>query len=530
MLERLIGVGSRRKFVLLLGNTGAVLSYVSRGRVQRSWYTSGLDGAARREFTAALHAQPRTPVVVLVDLLEQSYRKEAIPPVSVLDRPKVLQRRLNIVYPTHDLKAALSLGEKTGRRGDLAYMFVALPLSSELESWVAFLHSISNPVSSLGLLPLESTGLASALAHAVMEPGGEAPEWVLLMTQQRTGGFRQVVVRRDKLALTRITPAPTVVGDASAMARSIEQEVKATLSYLTRLGYSARQGLDAIIVGSEEVRAALELSRSMPVRTLHALTPEEAGRLVGVTGVAQPEGAYGELLHSAWFAQKRRASLQLVAEVLGRRQLQLVTARKWGVAALSSSAALLTLYCGYAGWTILDLSHEASLSEQRVAQLRQRLENNRRELESSPENPRRMNVTLEMHERLLAQTVDPAGTLRVVADALAPSVRVAALEWQLREPSAEARRGAQTGPGTPDMALHMVIDLGAVGGVERALEETEAFAARLRQRLDGWRITVVRPPLDILPSQTFSASVDRERPALAPKDLTAEIEISRPPS
>lgn len=526
MLAKLLQPG--RRYVLLLGSTGAVLAYVAGGRVQRVWHAAGGDAQSRQVFAQALGEHPRDAVVVLVDLLEQSYRKEAIPPVSLLDRSKVLARRLSIVYPTHDIKAALPLGEKMGTRGDLAYLFVALPMSSELESWIAFLHSIGNPVSRIGLLPLESAGLAEALIRAVGEPGEEAPEWVVLLTHQRTGGFRQIVVRRGKLALTRITPAPARQDDPHAAARSIEQEVTATLSYLARLGYTARQGLDAIVIGDDALRQALGRSRSMPVRKMHVLAPEEAGELVGLSGLAEEDGAFGELLHAAWFAGKRRTGLQLVAQVLGRRQIQLVAARRYAAAGLSAAAVLIALYCGYAIWNVGLLREDIARAEARVQQLRSKLEANRAAIENSPERPERMNVTLAIHGKLVAETVDPVPTLRAVSQALAPETRLTDLEWQVLETAGGGNRGGQGSnnePPAPETTLDMTLDLQAVGEVEAAIEATESFAQRLRERLDGRAVDIPQPPLDILPTQTFTGSFDARQEVVAPTSLTARITV-----
>ena len=146
-------LGQSRRFVLVIGNAGAVLSYVAAGRVHRRWLINEIDDTSLEEMAKELDKRRRVPLSVLVDVLEQSYRKETIPPVSVLDRRKVLQRRLNIAYPAFDIKAAIRLDEKIGERGDPAYLFVALPSSPELELWIAFLHSVGNPITSVAMLP-----------------------------------------------------------------------------------------------------------------------------------------------------------------------------------------------------------------------------------------------------------------------------------------------------------------------------------------------------------------------------------------
>ena len=142
-----------RRFVMVIGNNGAILSYINNGRVENIWEIRELNESSLATFSSVLDKQRRVPVSILIDLLEQSYRRESIPPVNIFDRPKVLNRRLAIAFPASDIKAAVPLNEVVGQRGDLSYLFVALPTSPEIETWISYIHGIANPISSLGLLP-----------------------------------------------------------------------------------------------------------------------------------------------------------------------------------------------------------------------------------------------------------------------------------------------------------------------------------------------------------------------------------------
>ena len=103
-----------RRYVLIIGNAGAVLSYIVSGQVHARWSVSSADAESLRTIAEALNKRRGAPLTVLFDILEQSYRREAIPPVGVMDRSKVLKRRLTIAYPNFDIKAALALDEKVG--------------------------------------------------------------------------------------------------------------------------------------------------------------------------------------------------------------------------------------------------------------------------------------------------------------------------------------------------------------------------------------------------------------------------------
>ena len=109
-----------RRFIMIIGNGGAMLSCVAGGRIENSWHIDNVDTKSLDSFSAILDENRRTPLSILIDMLEQSYRREAIPPVNMFDRPKVLNRRLGIAFPSNDIKAAVSLDEVVGQRGDLS--------------------------------------------------------------------------------------------------------------------------------------------------------------------------------------------------------------------------------------------------------------------------------------------------------------------------------------------------------------------------------------------------------------------------
>ena len=119
----------------MVGNEGAVLAYVKAGIVERHWAVASDDDVALEGLVEALREESQVPVTLLANVLEQTYRQETVPRVSILDRQKALKRKLQLVFPTHDMKAAMSLGDKPGAKGERRYLFAALPSSPELERW-----------------------------------------------------------------------------------------------------------------------------------------------------------------------------------------------------------------------------------------------------------------------------------------------------------------------------------------------------------------------------------------------------------
>lgn len=537
MLKRLLS--PKPRYVLIIGNAGAVLSYVAGGRVLGKWTVTDFGDAAVERLTNAIEERRRVPVIVLIDMLEQSYRRTAIPPVGPAARRRVIKRRLNIDYPSDEIKAALPLGEKIGPRGDPVYLFVALPSSPELENWIAFLHSISNPIASLAMLPIESASLADALARAITRPDagkgkkGETVEkgkWTLLISQQQTGGFRQIVVRRGRLAMTRLTPDSS---ERSETAGVITQELSSTLGYLTRLGYTESDGLDVIVIGPRSLRETLDRGQ-LPVRSVTVLTPTEAGALLELTNVVDPAGDFGELLYAAWAAGRRKPTVNLAATALGQRQVQVAAARKWVVPALSMSAIMLAAYCGNTVADLWPLRQDVALANTILEQLQGRLNQMNLEIEQYPDQSKKITISLDVLTRLVAETVDPLPMLRAIGESLGPGHHLKRLVWKTEDARVATARQGTYGVSQPDsessptVGIILTLDLGSVTDPERAIAEANALADRLQQRFAEQRVEVVRPPLDILPSQTFVGSSSEDAPLGSVGELSAEILIKGP--
>ena len=494
-----------RRFVMIIGNGGAALSYIADGRIEKTLNISDFDEESLDIFSAALNEHRRAPLSILIDMLEQSYRREAIPPVNMLDRVKVLNRRLGIAFPSYDIKAALSLDEVVGQRGDLSYLFVALPTSPEIETWISFLHGVANPIFTLGLLPLESSRLASALGKMQSDEEQPPADWTLLISLERTGGIRQIVVRHGKLAITRLTPPPPGQIGPVELATAISQEMASTLTYLTRLGYSAGDRLDMIVIGSEEMRETIE-ARQSPGRRTSLFTPSEAARRLNLAEFDDSQDTYGDLLHIAWAASMRKPALEMAGHVLGQRRVQLVAARKWATGSLATSAVALGIFCGSLVFDILEISQDIDSAEITQNRLMRLVEDLNVQIATYPDRPKLMNSVLSHHDKLTNLSSFPVPVLAGISDSLGPSIRLTNLSWtaeDTRRKKKSKNTSARGKAGKPGFRVELAVDLSAFSDVERAIAETNDLADRLRQKFSTSEVVIVRPPLDILPTQTL---------------------------
>lgn len=265
-------------------------------------------------------------IVILNDAVEQHYRKEKVPNITLLDKANVVQRRLNVAFPYYPVRAAMLLKTKGGNGGAGAskdgelYLFAAVPPTDTFTKVVSVVERSGLAAVGYGLLPVESASLVKELADKIAKrrETRDAAVWSVLIGQHRGGGLRQIVVKNGELALTRVTPIsePDQV-EAGAWAGDVSHEFQATLSYLSRFGYSPQDGLNVMVVAGDGLASSLEEMISVPC-DYTALTVSEAAGLLGMRTSLVDGDHFSDALHVAWSAQKFQLTLPLVSKELQR--------------------------------------------------------------------------------------------------------------------------------------------------------------------------------------------------------------------
>ncbi|MBE2192440.1 MAG: hypothetical protein IAE63_09700 [Alphaproteobacteria bacterium] len=317
---------SPTRCVLLIMDDGVGLFVSSRRGISfvdaYHWRESGFE----EKLADAMERSGATSVVILNDAVEQHYRKEKVPALSYFDKANIIQRRLNVTFPNFSMRAATvlmagtkalresSLGDKETVKGDL-YLFAAVPSTDVFARIMKAIAHVDLQIVGYGLLPVESTPMVDALVKKIAQKrgGSGGARWSILISQHRGGGLRQIVVRNSELALTRVTPVVEPDPDSpGAWSADVSQELQATLSYLSRFGYSPEDGLDIIVVGDPAYTEPLEAMIFAPCNYT-VLTLREAASYVGVNVPKNEDGHYSDILHAGWVARKLALSLPLAS-------------------------------------------------------------------------------------------------------------------------------------------------------------------------------------------------------------------------
>ncbi len=338
-----------KKQILLVGNDGVQL-YVTKGKRTSLYHDfSDAGGSLSSELRKAFKSIGK-PLLILFDVVEQQYRKETIPDVGIFDKKRVIQRKLTMAFPQQQMRAYFQL-KKSPRDGDaIIALFAGLAPNLSVTQIMDAVLGSEVPLIGAGLLPVESASLVTKLKTALHKKykTANAGRWGVLMTYHKTGGLRQIVIKDDEMALTRLTPLAVSPDNATALADEMQREFSATQTYLSRFGFLPSDGLDLMIVGSEPLCQKIS-EHDMTVTRLYAMTPVEAEKLAGIQlGRTRGEVTnYVDILHAAWGGVQRKPVMPLTAPLLDK----LIKAR--------DTASLLSVIfffgLAYVGWQAFDL-------------------------------------------------------------------------------------------------------------------------------------------------------------------------------
>lgn len=289
--------------VLMVGEEGVILYAPLEKGIGReaaiSWGAKDFDS----KMAEALH-RAGDDVVVLFNEADHTYRKEENLPVTQC------QSRLEKAFPDFLTRAAMPMMQAHDSKTDAGsgnFLFIGMPESERHGRLGHAIEGAGVHVAGIGVLPIELAALVEELARKVFH--GKS-RWALLAGQHETGGMRHVCIKDGNLALTRIFPLDDVgTSTPAAWGATAMSELRATMTYLRRFGYTPDQGMDMMMV-CDQSEKKLFAANAIEDAELRCLTLSETLRHLGYQVEGQTGDHFADALYAAW-AERHQLKLQL---------------------------------------------------------------------------------------------------------------------------------------------------------------------------------------------------------------------------
>ncbi len=177
------------------------------------------------KFTRYLQRSAKTPTMLLLDVIEEDFRKDIIPHVYGKDRVAVISRLMDRHYRSsrHYTYSEIQGRQKTGRKDD-EILLAAITNPELVRVWVRIIEECEVPLSGILSLPLVSRHILPVI--------GAKKGYVLLVSQQVNSNLRQTLFRDGKMLSSRQSVINQDAENISNIGAHARPEIDRTLTFI----------------------------------------------------------------------------------------------------------------------------------------------------------------------------------------------------------------------------------------------------------------------------------------------------------
>lgn len=492
------------RYTLIIGDEGAILTYIVGKEVKTRNFISSFSADNLKEFEAILIKDIKAPLVMIIDSMDQNFIQQTLPPISAMGVKKLINRRLERDLGKDTIKGYVLLERDKEGRKDWNFLMVSLEKSPQLNLWFAFIDKINNRLQGIYLLSIETENIIKHLDSVMANSFSKNKSnnkieqqtksvWKFFITHNKVGGFRQVILKDGRIIFTRLSQA---VGEETPeiIAGNIEQEMMSTIEYMRRLSFDTEQGLDIYIVASSEINRQLDTAKTS-ARNVYKFTPYEVAEFFGITGAAQPNDQFGDVILSVAIAinKKHRLMLSLPQVAKVNNIYNLMKYEKVG------AGLILLGLLGYGGMQGLDIITQYSQLED-LTQKKETQEKRLRELNEiinkSGVEVKKINDEVSLYKQLLSENILVVPTFTKLRSVIVPAVTIKDISWNLVVPDSSAPPAAGAAATSENTeAIELVLRFPEIASTNEAFNSiARKILKDVRSAFPDYKVTYTKVP------------------------------------
>lgn len=480
-----------------------------RGRFLQC-YSFEPDEEGRQAFRTWLAQAPRTPVQLMLDVIEEEFHTDYIPHVLGRDRMELHRRTAEKHFRQTEFRYLTVQGrEPVTREGavrrDDRVLIAGLTNPQILQGWLSLLEEAQVPLRSMHSLPLVGEQLLPVLGAA------ELPR-ALVVSQQIPSTLRQSYYEDGRLRFSRLVPGR--YEDAAGYAEFVQRELRQTLHFLETHRFRRRDDPIEVFIlcdraGYEALSARLASSEAA---TCHLVPLDRLAARAGIRGGEAPR--YADTVFAHTLLRLRRPANHYGVPRLRRHFF----VQRGRLALQGLAAAFVVAAIALAGaWYLRGQAYEqgAVEAQARTQQFERLYQQRLRQLDAFEYQAVDIKRAVDLMSDLDAKRyAHPGGLMAVVGGALQAhrDIELERLEWRVADDEAESGRSGLRGAGREaaggvelariDGPLRAGARLegsvvGFAGNYRQGVRIFEDFVAALRESPELVRVEVVSAPFDL---------------------------------
>lgn len=428
--SRLKNLVNSEKFVINIGDDGAILTLFKNKLLVKRLFAAGLNESDTKEFKALFLLHPKASISILIDTTDQTYNKQKLPPVSRFSLTKLVQNRLKREFNNNDFTGAIKLNrDKTGRH-DWNYVFVSVANIHPLSDWITFIEQFNNPLNGFFLLPLELARICNNYTKNTKkrEPGKNT--WKILVVYNKISGLRQIILKNNKIIFTRITnishdEMPEII------AGEIEQEVINTIDYIRRLTGQENIHVTSILSLENKLKQHIDTTH-IPSKNIHLLSPFELATTLKISNACKETDKFCDTLTAAHLVKYPHSNRIHTPQT--HRLRRLITYGRAAIYTSLISLIYLTTHLTYTSIAVNNLNKDIAYTAEQQVQIQSTWQTESKALGGYDiTTATRINNITSLYRILSNNTFSPLHSVTQLIPMLTQDMQVKNIQWTLTE-------------------------------------------------------------------------------------------------
>jgi len=300
---------SEKNIVITIGDYGVVVALHDGKEIKNKIFLDALSDESKTELTKLFTSNKHAPIHVLLDTVDQSYKKKTYPSVGRADLKRIIKRDMASDADKDSIKNYIILDTKkpaikSNHRWEC--LFVSSANSETVNKWIEFLLEMPNRLSGIYMLPIETFKLFQLMKSRIKAASkikNKRNDVYCIIMQNKVSGIRQIAFSDQGIVFTRVVNYNFAQPD---FLEKYEQDVYSTFEYLKRLFPGlAMNELDIVNILPEEALTSLKQLNS-PELNLINYTPSKLASEIGYSKLLPQNSDFCDLLISKVFAKGKK--------------------------------------------------------------------------------------------------------------------------------------------------------------------------------------------------------------------------------
>ncbi|MBP7710251.1 MAG: hypothetical protein KA100_04190 [Rickettsiales bacterium] len=303
---------SKKNIVVTIGNYGAVVALHDGSDIKNKIFLDELNDKTKEEIKSVFLANKSASTYILVDTVDQIYKKKVYPLVRRGDLTRLVKRDMASDGDTESFKNYIVLNRtksskknpQTNNRWEC--LFVSASNTETISHWLEFLLEMPNRLVGIYMLPVESFQLLNSLKKDITARSkvkNKRNDLHCLIMQNKVSGTRQVVFSNGGIVFTRLVNYDFAQAD---FLEKYEQDLYSTFEYLKRLFPDVLMSeLDIINILPSEAIEEIKKLNSADLNFVN-YTPSQAAAQIGESKILPSNSASCDLLISRTFSKGKK--------------------------------------------------------------------------------------------------------------------------------------------------------------------------------------------------------------------------------